>query len=168
MNNKTDNSSPTDHRFSFHSANGMLPLVKSIAKDVFRLHTEIVETQERLAAISVTPGQSNRKSEGPDSATPTPYSKEVHAIAETVLKKQNRLDACVKELTDLNLASPETGKPFVDFPAIYDNQDVCLCWKIGEPKIAFWHLRTEGCDKRRPVDMALIPKPNRIELSGSL
>ena len=168
MNNKTDNSSPTDHRFSFHSANGMLPLVKSIAKDVFRLHTEIVETQERLAAISITPGQSNRKSEGPDSATPTPYSKEVQAIAETVLKKQNRMDACIKELTDLNLASPESGKPFVDFPAIYDNQDVCLCWKIGEPKIAFWHLRTEGCDKRRPVDMALIPKPNRIELSGSL
>ena len=81
MNNKTDNSSPTDHRFSFHSANGMLPLVKSIAKDAFRLHTEIVETQERLAAISVTPGQSNRKSEGPDSATPTPYSKEVQDVA---------------------------------------------------------------------------------------
>ena len=111
--NKTDNSSPTDHRFSFYSANGMLPLVKSIAKDVFRLHTEIVETQERLAAISITPGQSGRKSEGPDSATPTPYSKEVQAIAETVLGKQNRMDACIKELTDLNLVAPETGKPFV-------------------------------------------------------
>ena len=168
MNNKTENSSPSDHRFSFHSANGMLPLVKSIAKDVFRLHTEIAETQERLSAIGLTRSQSSRKSDGPDSATPTPYSKEVQAIAETVVGKQNRLDACVKELADLNLFAPESGKPFVDFPAIYDNKDVCLCWKIGESKIAFWHLRGESCDKRRPVDMALIPKPNRIELSGSL
>ena len=168
MNNKTDKSSPTEHRFSFHSANGMLPLVKSIAKDVFRLHTDIEETQERLAAISVTRSQSSRKSEGSDAATPTPYSKEVQAIAATVEGKQNRMDACIKELTDLNLAAPESGKPFVDFPAIYDNQDVCLCWKIGEPTIAFWHLPNESCDKRRPVDMSLIPKPVNIELSSSL
>jgi len=151
-----------------NNKNGMLPLVKSIAKDVFRLHAEIADTQERLAAIGLTHSQSSRKSDASDSASPTPYSKEVQAIAETVSGKQNRMDACVKELTDLNLVAPESGKPFVDFPAIYDDKDVCLCWKIGEPRIAFWHLSGEGCDKRRPVDMALIPKPNRIELSGSL
>ena len=168
MNDKTKNPSPTDHRFSFHSANGMLPLVKSIAKDVFRLHTEIVDTQERLAAISVTRSQSSRKSNENAGEKTSPYSNEVKAIAATVEGKQNRLEACVKELTDLNLVAPESGKPFVDFPAIYDDQDVCLCWKIGEPKIAFWHLRDESCDKRRPVDMALIPKPIKIELSSSL
>ena len=168
MNKKSDNSSPTDHRFSFHSANGMLPLVRSIAKDVFRLHTEIAETQERLAAISLTRSQSDRNSDASGSVAATPYSKEVHAIAATVEAKQNRMDACVKELTDLNLATPESGKPFVDFPAIYDDKDVCLCWKIGEPKIAFWHWPDEGCEKRRLVDMARVPKPNRIELSGSL
>ncbi len=168
MNEKTDNPSPTSHRFSFYSANGMLPLVKSIAKDVFQLHTEIFETQERLAAISITRGQSGRKSDSPDSTAATPYSKEVQAIAATVHAKQNRMDACIKELTDLNLAAPQSGKPFVDFPAIYDEHDVCLCWKIGEPKIAFWHFPDESCDKRRPVDMALVPAPAKIELSGSL
>lgn len=159
---------PTNHRFSFHSANGMLPLVKSIARDVFQLSTEIAETQERLAAISVTKTSSSRKSSSDKPAKASPYSKELDAISATVEAKQTRMDACVQELIDLNLVAPEIGKPFVDFPAVYDDNDVCLCWKIGEPKIAFWHLHTESCDQRRPVDMNLIPAPIKIELSGSL
>ena len=165
--NKKDQS-PTNHRFSFHSANGMLPLVKSIARDVFQLNTEIVETKERIAAINLTKSSSSRQSsEGSDKKS-TPYSKEVEAIIESVEAKQTHMDACVKELSDLNLAAPEFGKPFVDFPAVYDGNEVCLCWKIGEAKIAFWHLPNESCDKRRPVDMKLIPTPIKIELSSSL
>ena len=168
MNDNKKNQSPTNHRFSFHSANGMLPLVKSIAQDVFELNTEIVETKERLAAINLTKSTSSRKSNKDNTKKASPYSKEVEAIINSVDAKQTRMDACVKELSDLNLAAPEFGKPFVDFPAVYDGNDVCLCWKIGEAKIAFWHLPEESCDKRRPVDMKLIPTPIKIELSSSL
>ena len=164
--NNNNHPSTSAHRFSFHSANGMLPLVKSIARDVFQLHGEIEETKARLAALTTTRSQSSRQS-STSTVEESPYFKEVKAIAVTVEAKQTRMNDCVKELSDLNLAMPDVENPFVDFPAIYDGSDVCLCWKIGEPKIGFWHHPGEACDQRRPVNMDLVPAP-KVEFSSSL
>lgn len=154
-----------EHRFSFHSANAMLPLVRSIAKDVHQLLKTIEETKERLSAINITKPASSRTPSFSD-PNATPYSREVQSIIASVDTKQVRLEDCVKELEDLNLVAPEVDRPFVDFRAIYDGKDVCLCWKIGEDKILHWHLPNEPCSDRRPVDLSLVPAKN--ELSGSL
>ena len=166
MNDAHKNQDTKAHRFSFHSANAMLPLVRSIAKDVHQLLKTISETKERLSAISVTKPSSSRSPSLKDPLKKTPYSKEVESIIATVDQKQIRLDDCVKELEDLNLVAPEVDRPFVDFPAIYDDKDVCLCWKIGEDRILHWHLISESCSDRRPVDLSLVPAKN--ELTGSL
>lgn len=155
-----------EHRFSFQSANAMLPLVRSIAKDVHQLLKTIDETKERLSGINITKPASSRASSFEDSSAATPYSREVASIVASVDTKQVRLDACVKELEELNLVAPELDRPFVDFPAIYDGQDVCLCWKIGEDRILHWHYPEEPCSNRRAVDLRLVPNSN--ELSGSL
>ena len=159
------NHTKQDHRFSFHSANAMLPLVRSIAKDVHQLLKTIDETKERLSAINITKPASSRAPSLSDPQT-TPYSREVQSIVDSVDTKQVRLDACIKELEDLNLVAPEVDRPFVDFPAIYDGQDACLCWKIGEDKILHWHAPDQPCGDRRPVDLSLVPAKN--ELSGIL
>jgi len=40
----------------------------------------------------------------------------------------------------------------IDFLAQYRGQDVCLCWKLGETRIAFWHGMEEGFRGRKPID----------------
>jgi hypothetical protein len=40
----------------------------------------------------------------------------------------------------------------LDFPAIIDNQDVYLCWKLGEDRIRFYHRQDEGFSGRKPLD----------------
>jgi hypothetical protein len=40
----------------------------------------------------------------------------------------------------------------LDFPAVIDNQDVYLCWKLGEDRIRFYHRQDEGFAKRKPLD----------------
>ena len=40
----------------------------------------------------------------------------------------------------------------VDFPAKFRGQEVYLCWRVGEPDIAFWHPVDEGFAGRRPID----------------
>ena len=32
----------------------------------------------------------------------------------------------------------------LDFPAVIDNEDVYLCWKLGEDRIRFYHRQDEG------------------------
>ena len=40
----------------------------------------------------------------------------------------------------------------IDFLAHFKERDVCLCWKLGESGINFWHGVEEGFAGRKPID----------------
>jgi hypothetical protein len=40
----------------------------------------------------------------------------------------------------------------IDFLTLYQNREVCLCWKLGEQAILFWHGAGEGFRGRKPID----------------
>ena len=40
----------------------------------------------------------------------------------------------------------------LDFPSVFRNQEVLLCWRLGEPGILFWHSTNEGFAGRKPID----------------
>lgn len=40
----------------------------------------------------------------------------------------------------------------IDFLARFQDRDVCLCWKLGEDGIHFWHGMEEGFRGRKPID----------------
>jgi hypothetical protein len=40
----------------------------------------------------------------------------------------------------------------IDFLSLYRGREVCLCWKLGEERIAFWHGTEEGFRGRKPID----------------
>jgi hypothetical protein len=40
----------------------------------------------------------------------------------------------------------------LDFPARIDDEDVYLCWKLGEDRIRFYHRQDEGFAGRKPID----------------
>jgi len=44
---------------------------------------------------------------------------------------------------------PEAG--LIDFPCLYDNEIVFLCWKFGEPTVSHWHRIADGFAGRRPL-----------------
>ena len=66
-------------------------------------------------------------------------------LAETMKSALNRIleTGCVIKDLDVGL---------LDFPAIIDNQDVYLCWKLGEDRIRFYHRQDEGFSGRKPLD----------------
>ena len=44
----------------------------------------------------------------------------------------------------------DTG--LLDFPAILNDEEVLLCWKLGEDRIRFYHGINEGFAGRKPLD----------------
>jgi hypothetical protein len=40
----------------------------------------------------------------------------------------------------------------LDFPSIIDNEEVYLCWKLGEDRIRYYHRQDEGFAGRKPLD----------------
>lgn len=40
----------------------------------------------------------------------------------------------------------------LDFPAILNNEEVLLCWRLGEDRIRYYHGMNEGFAGRKPLD----------------
>ncbi len=40
----------------------------------------------------------------------------------------------------------------IDFLTLYHGREVCLCWKLGEDRIGFWHGTEEGFRGRKAID----------------
>jgi len=80
-----------------------------------------------------------------------PYEKlaalrmEHNQLAETMKSALSRIleTGCLIKDLDVGL---------LDFPAVIDNQDVYLCWKVGEDRIRFYHRQDEGFAGRKPLD----------------
>ncbi len=40
----------------------------------------------------------------------------------------------------------------LDFPSVIGNEEVYLCWKLGEDRIRYYHRQNEGFSGRKPLD----------------
>ncbi len=73
-----------------------------------------------------------------------------------VRSEHNRLISLIKDSLDRIHATGcvvkdlDTG--LVDFPAILKNEEVYLCWRLGEDRIRFYHRQDEGFAGRKPID----------------
>ena len=68
----------------------------------------------------------------------------------------NRVVAKVKETIDQIQATgcivKDLDSGLVDFPSIIKNEEVYLCWRLGEDRIRFYHRQDEGFAGRKPID----------------
>lgn len=55
------------------------------------------------------------------------------------------IDAAGVQVKDLDVG-------LLDFPCKVSDEIVLLCWKLGEPKIGFYHGTTDGFAGRKPID----------------
>jgi len=60
----------------------------------------------------------------------------------TAIEKIHSTGCLVKDL-DIGL---------LDFPSRLNNEDVYLCWRLGEDRIRFYHRQDEGFSGRKPID----------------
>jgi hypothetical protein len=66
-------------------------------------------------------------------------------LAETLKSALNRILETGCLIKDL-----EVG--LLDFPALINNEEVYLCWRLGEDRIRFYHRQDEGFAGRKPLD----------------
>ncbi len=76
-----------------------------------------------------------------------------------ILAARSRRDtsgAALKEIfqrmEELGVQIKDLDSGLIDFLTRYRGQEVCLCWKLGEDRIRFWHGAEEGFRGRKPID----------------
>jgi hypothetical protein len=58
----------------------------------------------------------------------------------------------VEEIEEIGVRVQDYDAGLLDFPCLVEGKLVLLCWRLGEPTIAYWHGERDGFDARRPVE----------------
>lgn len=134
--------------FTPAEANAMLPLVRSIIRDIVELARDLRERQDRLSRIK--PPERGVMLQA--------YEEEVALAQGDMGRDEEKMDQFFDELRRLGieLKDPLTG--LIDFPAWMDDREVYLCWRLGEPDVAHWHELDAGFAGRRKL-----PAPTSVK-----
>lgn len=118
--------------FTLEEANRALPLVQRIVRDIVAAHEVATALHGRLEHV---PSSSLERAQIEDGL-------------ERAVGTLNRLLDELKEI-GCDLKDYRTG--LIDFIGLHDDREICLCWKLGEPSIDYWHELHDGFAGRRSV-----------------
>ena len=78
---------------------------------------------------------------------------EPRTIEEEFEREGQAVARCVEQLEQLGVLVKDLDRGLVDFPALRGDEEVLLCWQVGEDEIAFWHGAEEGFAGRKPLPL---------------
>lgn len=116
------------HRlFSVEEANALLPILRPLLAQALEARQRVIAAEPDLWPVlekAIGNGGSKKASA-------------VLADFETIQQNVKAIQAMGIEVKDIN-----TG--LIDFPAVRDGREVCLCWRYDEPNVAHWHDMDAG------------------------
>ena len=130
--------------FTVEEANHSLPLVRSIVTDIVSFYSDLHDRHQRLQAVK----RRNSTSRG---SMPTEYNEELTQMEAELTKDSEKLHSYISELEELGVEPKDLAIGLVDFPGIMDGREVCLCWKLGEAEVGFWHEVDAGFSGRQSL-----------------
>jgi hypothetical protein len=131
----------TDRHFTPEEANELLPEVRPLAE-------RMVAHRRSLAVATVRHARLATKIAGNGGGV-NPH--EVDALRQTVDEEARGVAACVEALNELGVQVKDLDEGLVDFPAWRGDEEVLLCWRLGEDEVAFWHGADEGFAGRKSL-----------------
>ena len=100
---------------------------------------ELVQTQESL--VTAIGGNGGGYAASDFNAAQS----ELELLAEEVA-------AAVDELEEIGVVVKDLDLGLLDFPALREDEEVELCWHVGEDGVEHWHRIGEGYAGRKPID----------------
>ncbi|MEA2633171.1 MAG: hypothetical protein QOE66_3390 [Chloroflexota bacterium] len=118
--------------YDIDAANARIPVVR----DVLSLLRDQLAELARLREESLAPDL--------DEADTRRLELRISGIVDQMHASVARIDAWSITLRDI-------GTGLIDFPALVNGRQVCLCWQLGEDEVEWWHEMTTGFAGRLPL-----------------
>jgi hypothetical protein len=136
--------------FTVEEANQVLPLVRSVVRDVVNDFRELRNAGRERRALEVeTAG--NRQAQ-----------RHIDALKDKVDQYSARIEGYLRELSDLGLEVRDLELGLVDFPSLIDGEPAYLSWRLGEDDVSWWHPADKGFSDRAPVPPMTVASPRVI------
>ena len=124
--------------FTVEQANKMLPLVRRIVRDIVDAHRSwTAKVREFESAATWT------RADSPTSQL-TGLESEIKRLAAEI-------EGYLVELRELGVDFKGFEQGLVDFPGEREGRVICLCWKLDEDAVKFWHEVTDGYAGRQEI-----------------
>jgi hypothetical protein len=78
---------------------------------------------------------------------------DLREVAAAIESEAAAIAECAELINAAGAQIKSLEEGLLDFPAKRGDEDVLLCWKLGEDEIGFWHGVEEGFAGRRPLPL---------------
>jgi hypothetical protein len=120
-----------DKRYTVDEATALLPFLAPTLVELREKFEEADRIRTEIEKVAATNGGSPERDE---------WSRILARVSELI----DRITEWELQLRDIS-----TG--LVDFPGVLRGDDVYLCWRLGEPEVAYYHSADDGFAGRRPI-----------------
>jgi hypothetical protein len=76
---------------------------------------------------------------------------DLRELAETIQQEADAIAVCAQEIDAAGAQIKSLEEGLLDFPSRREEEQVLLCWKLGEDEIRYWHGVDEGFAGRKPL-----------------
>jgi hypothetical protein len=129
--------------FTLDEAQSLVPVLESLLRRAIEAKQAAEQIQEELQLL----------------AQRIFVSGGMHIEPAKVAGRKAEMEACiqrakeaVEEIDSIGVQVKDLDIGLLDFPCKLDDEIVLLCWKMGEPRIHFWHTLEAGFAGRQPLD----------------
>lgn len=77
---------------------------------------------------------------------------EMRELARRYEATRERANALIAEVRTFGCELKDPRSGLIDFPTALFGRTVFLCWRLGEPRISWWHELDSGFASRQPLD----------------
>lgn len=129
--------------FRLEEATRLLPRVAPLIQLAVELKKAHDEAEQALDAINRKVAMSGGM------VLDRPHLLQQRSQLQTAAQQLNQV---LQEVAALGCQIKDLDIGLIDFPSLYHGDEVCLCWRLGEKSIEYWHAAHEGFRGRKPID----------------
>jgi hypothetical protein len=121
----------SEQTYTIDEANALLPHLAPALVELREKYEEAAKIRAMVVAASASNG----------------WSDDREAWSRTLA----RVDELVERLQGWGVELRDIATGLVDFPTTIERRDAYLCWRLGEPEVAYWHFAGDGFAGRTPL-----------------
>jgi hypothetical protein len=135
--------------YDLDEANAAIPEVRTILESLRDQRAELIRLRDAVLAHA-TEDESRGEGRG-DATTEAKTDADVRVLRLRMQGVIDRMQAGVVRIDEMGITLREIETGLIDFPALASGRQICLCWRLGEGDVEWWHELSDGFDGRQAL-----------------
>ena len=127
--------------FTIEECNRLLPVLTQQLTELQKKRQSAGDLEAQIDALELICNSESKKS-----------TAELDQLIRKHQKIVNEFYALVDQIHEHGCYLKDADLGLVDFYGMIDGRMVCLCWRLGEQQVGFWHEVNSGFTNRKPIE----------------